>query len=171
MNPGGTPSLQFSLLAHVLHKAADGGNIDEESIRSCTRARTFLHLFCNFLHLFATFCIFLHNAKNATAAGNMTPLNLRVTPFYLRAILIIIHQYTRLKTTSPNLRVAPFYLRAILFVMPQYPRLKTSSPNLRVTPFYLRVHFKAYVLLGSVVPPELSTTSFCIRILRRFTTV
>ena len=70
-----------------------------------------------------------------------------------------------------NLRVTPFYLRAILNIIHQYTRLKTTSPNLRVALFYLRVHFKAYVLLGSVVPPELSTTSFCIRILRRFTTV
>ena len=37
MSPGGTPSLQLSLLAHVLHKTADGGNIDEESIRSLTQ--------------------------------------------------------------------------------------------------------------------------------------
>ena len=137
----------------------------------------------------ASFCIFLHNAKNGhrgrqyiirtgyTKRQSMCRtvrairLNLRVTPFYLRAILIVMPQYPRAKTTSPNLRVAPFYLRAILIIIHQYTRLKTISPNLRVALFYLRVHFKAYVLLGSVVPPELSTTSFCIRILRRFTTV
>ena len=115
-----------------------------------------------------------HRTPQISATGNELKQargNLRVTPFYLRAILIVMHQYPRSKTTSPNLRVAPFYLRAILIIIHQYTRLKTISPNLRVALFYLRVHFKAYVLLGSVVPPELSTTSFCIRILRRFTTV
>ena len=68
----------------------------------------------------------------------MSPLNLRVAPFYLRAILFVMPQYPRAKTTSPNLRVAPFYLRAILIIIHQYTRLKTTSPNLRVALFYLR---------------------------------